>query len=135
MGTATLPKRSAALQRCLNSPYLSIEENKAAGVQQELDAARRFYRQCVSSFRENDEAAGLKQAWAVMFRAARALVYKAGYQVEQLRCLEIVLLEHYPGQISQDDINQLRHAQELAGPPNVAMERAKQFLQKVTELA
>lgn len=129
-----LPVKNAALQRCLNSPYLSVDENKRSQAQSELAAARDFYQQAVSSFKNNDEATGLKRVWSVMFRAARGLVYEAGYEVDQLRCLEIVLLEHYPDQITQDDIHELRRAQELIGPPDAALTRANSFMRKASAL-
>ncbi|MGH2542588.1 MAG: hypothetical protein ACRDIB_07320, partial [Ardenticatenaceae bacterium] len=84
-------------------------------------------------FKEEDEATGLKQAWAAMFRAARALVYNAGYGVDQLRCMEVALEAHYPD-ITGDDILALRRAQELVGPPAAAMERAQQFVAKAEGL-
>ena len=132
---SVLAVKSAALQRCLNSPYLSVDESKRSQVQEEFAAARNYYQQATSSFKQNDEATGLKRVWSVMFRSARALAYKAGYQVEQLHCLEVALLEHYPEQITKDDIAQLRKAQELIGPPDVALKRAKSFMQKASLLA
>ncbi len=132
---SALPVKSAALQRCLNSPYLSVDDNKPSQVQNEFAAARDYYQQAVSSFKGNDEATGLKRVWSVMFRSARALAYKAGYKVEQLHCLEVVLLEHYPNQITQDDIGQLRQAQELLGPPDAALNRAQSFMKKASALA
>lgn len=132
---SALSVKSAALQRCLNSPYLSVDDNKPSQVQNEFAAARDYYQQAVSSFKSNDEATGLKRVWSVMFRCARALAYKAGYKVEQLHCLEVVLLEHYPKQITQDDIGQLRQAQELLGPPDAALNRAQSFMKKASALA
>jgi hypothetical protein len=122
-----------ALERCLKSPYLSVDESKRSRADEEFAAAQKFLQQADASFSENDEATGLKQAWAAMFRAARGLAYRAGYQVEQLRCMEVVLQVHYP-QIIEEDIAQLRRAQELLGPPAAALERARLFMQKAKPL-
>jgi hypothetical protein len=116
-----------ALQRCLNSPYLWVAEGMRNEVASEFAAARQFLELAQRSFGEQDEATGLKQAWAAMFRAARGLVYNAGYGVDQLRCMEVVLEVHYPA-ITGDDIIALRRAQELVGPPDIALERARQFV-------
>lgn len=127
--------KDAALQRCLNSPYLSQDESQRARASEDLAAARTFYDAAVTSFTESDEATGLKQVWGSMFRAARSLARKAGYRVDQLRCLEVVLRVHYPTGITEADIADLRRAQELLGPPDVALRRAKSFLEKVSTLA
>ncbi|MBA3534743.1 MAG: hypothetical protein H0T73_22755 [Ardenticatenales bacterium] len=121
------------LQRYLKSPYLRLDESKRGQADAEFAAAQTFLQQAESSFKENDEATGLKQAWAAMFRAARGLAYRAGYHVEQLRSLEVVLASHYPP-ITQDDITDLRRAQELLGPPAVAVERARVFIHKTKPL-
>lgn len=126
--------KDAALQRCLNSPYLSRDESQRARASEDMAAARKFYQDALTSFNESDEATGLKQAWGSMFRAARALACKAGYRVDQLRCLEVVLRVHYPT-LTEEDIADLRRAQELLGPPDVALRRAKSFLDKVSTLA
>ncbi len=123
-----------ALQRCLNSPYLWQDESRRGQAQGEIAAARALLAQAQGSFDEADEATGLKQAWGAMFRAARALVYRAGYMVEQLRCLEVVLESHYPA-ISGEDILALRRAQELVGPAPEAMARARAFVDKAASLA
>ncbi len=122
-----------ALQRCLNSPYLWKDESRPSQAAGELATARQFLEQAARSFAEADEATGLKEAWAAIFRATRALVYRAGYMAEQLRCMEVVLSAHYPS-VSADDIAAMRRAQELAGPPAAAMERARAFVDKAASL-
>jgi hypothetical protein len=122
-----------ALQRCLNSPYLAVDESMRQRVGEERSRATQFYAEAEASFAEGDEATGLKQAWGAIYHAARALVYKAGYRVEQLRCMEIALQASYPS-ISDDDIRDLRRAQELVGPPPAALARAKQFMDKAAAL-
>lgn len=124
-----------ALARCLRGPYLVIDQSMSSQADAEFSAAKEFLQQAAASFDEQDEASGLKQAWGAMFRAARGLAYKAGYRVEQLRCLEVTLLAHYPDAISEDDIVELRRAQELVGPRDVALERARRFLQKAESLS
>jgi hypothetical protein len=127
--------RSAELQRCLNGPYLFEDDSKKSQVQEELRTAEALYNKAVASFDEGDEASGLKQAWGAMYRAGRALVYKAGYRVEQLYCMQVVLHEYYGDRLSDADIDQLRIAQELIGPPAKALERARDFKNKVSSIA
>lgn len=127
--------RSAELQRCLNSPYLFEDGSKKNLVQEELRVANELYNKAVASFDEGDEATGLKQVWGSMYRAGRALVYKAGYRVEQLYCMQVVLHEHYSDRVSDTDIDQLRIAQELIGPPAKALERARDFKNLVSRIA
>lgn len=125
----------AELKRCLRSPYLAQDAGKKALVPEELAAARDLYQKAEQSFQAADEATGLKQVWGAMFRAARALVYAAGYEVDGLRCLEVVIEAHYVGRgIERADIAELRRAQELAGPGGAALERAQTFMQKVAGL-
>lgn len=127
--------RSAELQRSLNSPYLFEDDSKKSQVQEELRAAEDLYNKAVASFGENDEASGLKQAWGAMYRAARALVFKAGYRAEQLHAMQVVLHEHYSDSFTAEDIDQLRIAQELIGPPAKALERARNFKNQVSRIA
>lgn len=122
------------LQRCLRSPYLALDDSRRSQVQGELAAAQQLFGQAQTSFAENDEATGLKEAWGAVYRAARALVYKAGYRVEQLHCLEVVLRAHYPA-IGDEEIAEMRRAQELVGTRDVALNRARNFLDKVASLA
>lgn len=122
------------LQRCLNGPYLAVDQSKANQVSGEIAASQKFYDQAVVSFQEGDEATGLKQVWGAMYRAARGLVYRAGYRVEQLQCLEVVMLAHYPD-ITDEDIAELRRAQELLGPPDAALARARGFMDKIASLS
>lgn len=129
-----MSRAHTALQRCLNSPYLWTDPSRRGQVQGELEAAQALLVQARQSFDEADEATGLKQSWGAMFRAARALAFHAGYMVEQLRCLEVVLEAHFPA-ISAEDIVALRRAQELAGPPAAALARAEQFVEKAQGLA
>lgn len=126
--------RSAELQRCLNSPYLFEDDSKKSQVQDEMRASQELYDKAVTSFDEGDEATGLKQVWGAMYRAARALAYKAGYRVEQLHCMQVVLREHYSDSLSDADIDQLRIAQELIGPPAKALERARDFRNHVSRI-
>ncbi|MDQ4076697.1 MAG: hypothetical protein M3220_10690 [Chloroflexota bacterium] len=126
-------RAQTALQRCLNSPYLWRDESKRGQVEDELAGARELLKRARTSFNEEDEATGLKQSWGAMFRAAHGLVYNAGYMAEQLRCLEVVLQAHYPD-ITEEDIAGLRRAQELVGPPDVAIERARTFIDKAASL-
>jgi hypothetical protein len=126
--------RSAELQRCLNSPYLFEDDGKKSQVQEEMRVSQELYDKAVASFDEGDEATGLKQAWGAMYRAARALAYKAGYRVEQLHCMQVVLREHYGDTLSDTDIDQLRIAQELIGPPAKALERARDFKNLVSRI-
>jgi hypothetical protein len=123
----------AALGRCLRSPYLAVDESRRGQVQSELDAARQLYEQALASFTEDDEATGLKQVWAAVYRSARALAYKAGYRVDQLECLETVLRVHYPA-IGDEEIAEMRRAQELVGTREVAIARARRFMEKVASL-
>lgn len=127
--------RSADLQRCLNGPYLFEDQSKRSQVSEELNAAKDLYAKASASFNENDEASGLKQTWGAMYRAARALAYKAGYRVEQLYCMQVVLREYYRDTFTDTDLDQLRLAQELMGPPKVALERARTFLEQVQRVA
>lgn len=123
----------ADLERCLRSPYLWKDESKREQVAQQLEGAKELLEQARISFQEEDEATGLKQAWGAMFRAGRALVYAAGYDVDGLRCLEIVLWAHYVGRgLSEEDMVAFRQAQQLVGPPDAAIERARAFVEKVT---
>lgn len=122
-----------ALQRCLNSPYLAVDESMRQQVQEELAHSRKFYEQAQGSFDEEDQATGLKEVWAAMYHAARALVYQAGYRVVQLRCLEVALQASYP-EITNEDILALRRAQALVGPPDEAMARARAFMDKASSL-
>ncbi len=122
----------ADLERCLRSPYLWEDEAKRNDVSRELEGAHELLEQARVSFQEEDEATGLKQAWGAMFRAGRALVYAAGYDVDGLRCLEIVLWAHYVGQgLEEEDMHAFRQAQQLVGPPEAAVERAQSFVEKV----
>lgn len=125
----------AALERCLRSPYLTKDERKRTEAQGELAVARDLYAQAEQSFQAEDEATGLKQAWGAIFRAARGLVYAAGYDVDSLRCLEVVLEAHYVGRgLTMEEINELRKAQELLGPADVALARARAFMDKAATL-
>lgn len=134
MDQVKVTQAKTALQRCLNSPYLFVAETNRQEVRNELAAADDFLQKAETSFGEQDEATGYKQAWAAMFRAGRALVYKAGYGVDQLRCMEVVLQSHYP-EVTDEDILALRRAQELLGPPDAALERARSFIRKMKSLA
>lgn len=125
--------KSAELQRCLNGPYLFEDDSKRGQVNEEMLSAQDFYNKAVASFNEKDEATGLKEVWAAMYRAARALAYKAGYRVEQLHCMQVVLRDHYSNVLSDDDIHQLVLAQELAGPPDAALARARAFMDKAKQ--
>lgn len=127
--------KSADLQRCLNGPYLFEDDSKRGQVQEEVRASQVFYEKAVASFNEKDEATGLKEVWAAMYRAARALAYKAGYRVEQLHCMQVVLREHFSDVIAEEDIHELVLAQELAGPPDAALARARTFMDKVKRVA
>jgi len=69
----------ANLERCLRSPYLRRDELKRQEIGAELAAAQDLYNQAKTSFEAEDTTTGMKQAWGAMFRAARALVYAAGY--------------------------------------------------------
>jgi hypothetical protein len=122
-----------ALQRCLNSPYLYVDETKRLEVHDELALSQKYYGLAEASYAEDDESSALKQVWGAMYHAARALVFMAGYKVDQLRCLEIVLLAHYPA-ITEDDIKELRRGQELVGNRDVALGRARQFMNKTESL-
>jgi hypothetical protein len=122
------------LQRCLRSPYLALDDSRRNRVADELAAAQQLFGQAQTSFAENDEATGLKEVWGAVYRAARALAYKAGYRVEQLHCLEVVLRAHYPT-IGDEEIAEMRRAQELVGTRDVALSRAQQFLNKAMSLA
>lgn|SRR5690554_816370 len=125
----------AELKRCLRSPYLSEDPTKKSEARGELEAAQDLYQKAEQSFQADDEATGLKQAWGAMFRAARALVYSAGYTVDGLRCMEIVLEAHYLGKgLEMEDIGELRRAQELVGPPDAALARARAFMEKAAAL-
>lgn len=100
-----------------------------------MAAARDLFDKAEQSFQADDEATGLKQAWGAMFRAARGLVYAAGYEVDGLRCVEIVLEAHYLDRgLEMEDIADLRRAQELAGPPEAALARARAFMEKAARL-
>ena len=122
-----------ALQRCLNSPYLGEDPARRAAVPQEMERADLFLAQARQSFEAADEAAGLKQVWGAVYHAARALVFQAGYHVEQLHCLEVALLAHYPA-LGEDAIHELRQAQALVGPPAAALARAAQWRSRTGEL-
>jgi hypothetical protein len=125
----------AALKRCLNGPYLSQDPSKPAQAAAELDTARTFYTQAEQSFQAQDEATGLKQAWGAIFRAARALVYAAGYNVDSIRCLEVALEAHYLDRgLTIEDLQAVRKAQELVGPASAALARASSFLDKTAYL-
>ncbi|MDQ7028386.1 MAG: hypothetical protein Q9O62_00720 [Ardenticatenia bacterium] len=125
----------ADLERCLRSPYLRRDETKRNDVDRELEGAHELLALARLSFEEDDEATGLKQAWGAMFRAGRALAYAAGYDVDGLRCLEIVLWAHYVGQgLEEADMTAFRQAQQLVGPPDTAVERAQNFVQKAVTL-
>ncbi|HBY96242.1 MAG: hypothetical protein M5U01_43420 [Ardenticatenaceae bacterium] len=125
----------AELKRCLNSPYLKLDPTRKTQARGELDAARDLFRKAEQSFQADDEATGLKQAWGAMFRAARGLVYAAGYEVDLLRCMEIALEAHYLGKgLEMEDIAELRRAQELVGPPDAALARARAFMDKAARL-
>ena len=87
----------ANLERCLRSPYLRRDERKRQEIGAELAAAQDLYNQAKTSFEAEDTTTGMKQAWGAIFRAARALVYAAGYDFDGLRCMEVVLEAHYLG--------------------------------------
>lgn len=125
----------AELKRCLSSPYLKRDPSKPSQARGELEAAEDLYRKAEQSFQADDEATGLKQAWGAMFRAARGLVYAAGYKVDLLRCMEIVLEAHYLDKgLEMSDIAALRRAQELGGPPDAALARARAFIDTAARL-
>lgn len=121
----------ADLERCLRSPYLSKDESKPSLAGKLLEDARDLLDEARVSFEEDDETTGLKQAWGAMYRAGRALVFAAGYDVDRLDCLEIVLHAHYADSgLTEDDLAEFQKAQELVGTPEEAIGRAEAFLEK-----
>lgn len=123
------------LERCLRSPYLSKDETKPPLASQMVDAGYDLLEQARVSFDEEDEVTGLKQAWGAMYRAGKGLVYAAGYDVDRLDCLELVLRVHYvENGLDDADIEEFRRAQELVGTPEEALTRAERFLEKVSEI-
>lgn len=122
-----------ALQRCLNSPYLRENSAKSGESAVEFEKARGYLENARAAFDDDDEATGYKRIWAAVFHAARALVYRAGYDVDQLKCMEIALRAHYES-IGDEEIRVMRQAQELVGPPEAALERAAAFLGRATAL-
>lgn len=122
-----------ALQRCLNSPYLRENEAKRGESAAEFDKARGYLEQARSVFDGDDEATGYKHVWSAVFHAARALVYHAGYDVDQLKCMEVVLRAKIDG-FTEDEVRVMRQAQELVGPPEEALNRAAAFIDRATAL-
>nr|WP_290665143.1 hypothetical protein [Ardenticatena sp.] len=125
----------ANLERCLRSPYLRRDERKRQEIGAELAAAQDLYNQAKTSFEAEDTTTGMKQAWGAMFRAARALVYAAGYDFDGLRCMEVVLEAHYLGKgLEAADFDAFRAAQKLHGAPEEALARASAFIEKVKQV-
>lgn len=125
----------ADLERCLRSPYLSKDDSKPALAATLLQNARDLLDDARVSFEEEDQATGLKQAWGAMYRAGRGLVFAAGYDVDRIDCLEIVLRAHYVGNgLTENDLEEFQRAQELVGTPEEALERAEGFLDKTDKI-
>lgn len=125
----------ADLERCLRSPYLSKDDSKPPLAEKLLQDARDLLDEARVSFEEEDEATGLKQAWGAMYRAGRGLVFAAGYDVDRLDCLQIVLRAHYVGNgLTEEDLDEFVRAQELVGTPEEAIARAETFLDKTDQI-
>jgi len=128
--------RNAALQDCLEGPYLKADETVTGLVEEELAGADELYQQAKSSWAAEDAPATLKQAYGAMYRAARALSFAKGYRPEGYRCLEIVLKTFWvgDGKLSTNDLQTLRQAQGLQGKPADNLETAAEFVQRVKHI-
>lgn len=127
---------SAALQDCLEGPYLRADDTTTGLVDAELAGAEELYQQAKESWEKEDIASTLKQSYGAMFRAARALVFAKGYRPEGYRCLETVLKAFWlgNGKLSTGDLAALRHQQGLNGTPAENLEQAGDFVQRVNTL-
>lgn len=125
----------ADLERCLRSPYLSKDDSKPPLAAKLLQDARDLLDEARVSFEEEDEATALKQVWGAVYRAGRGLVFAAGYDVDRLDCLQIVLRAHYVGNgLTETDLEEFVRAQELVGTSEEALERAEVFLDKTDRI-
>ncbi len=127
---------TAALQDCLEGPYLRADDTTTGLVDDELAGAEALYQQAKEAWENEDIAGTLKQSYSAMFRGARALAFAKGYRPEGYRCLETVLKAFWLGneKLSVDDLAALSHQQGLNGLPAENLEQAGDFVQRVKSL-
>lgn len=126
------------LQKCLDSPYLFVDEAAPGRVSgllalagERLDAASRLHR----SGQADQTDTGLF-AYEAMFAALRALVYAKGYREAGLRCLLLACEQFYvrPGQLDAEHLRAFERAQSLKMDPAAILEAAIAFDRRAREL-
>ncbi len=126
------------LQKCLDSPYLFVDEDAPNRVGtlltkagDRLDAAAN-----ILSGGQGDPADATFLSYEAMFSCLRALVYSRGYREAGLRCLLLACEQLYvkPGLIDAGHIHAFERVQTLRVPPDDALAVASKFVKRTLEI-
>ncbi|MGE3818199.1 MAG: HEPN domain-containing protein [Isosphaeraceae bacterium] len=126
------------LSKCLDSPYLFIDEDAPQRVGTLLSKAgdRLEAAANILNSGQGDAADATFLSYEAMFSCVRALVYAKGYREAGLRCLLLACETLYvkTGEIDAQHIHDFERAQTLRIPPNEALLAASKFVKRALEL-
>jgi uncharacterized protein (UPF0332 family) len=126
------------LQKCLDSPYLFVDDEAPtrivdllAKAGDRLDAAVNIH-----TTGQGDPADVVFLSYEAMFCCLRALVYAKGYREFGLRCLLLACESLYvrPGQLDAALLRKFELAQRLKLSPAEAVESCSAFVKRTLEL-
>jgi uncharacterized protein (UPF0332 family) len=122
--------RSAELQYCLDSPYLSVDPSVTASAPKDLEKAEKFLKEAPE---KKDALDQLNTAYQAMYCAAQALLHSIGYRVTGFRCVLVALNEFFVGQGKLDrvHVDQLLRGQKVEGTPQENIEAAAALISAV----
>lgn len=125
-------------QKCLESPYLAVDETAAARIGELLTKAGDRLEGAVNLWEsgQKDSADILFLSYEASFCCLRALVYAKGYREAGLRCLLLACDALYvrPGLLDGDHLRQFELAQRLKLPPADAIAFASGFAKRTLQL-
>lgn len=126
------------LQKCLDSPYLFVDEEAPTRVGTLLSKAgdRLEAAATILSGGQGDLADATFLSYEAMFSCVRALVYAKGYREAGLRCLLLACENLYvkTGEVDAQHIHDFERAQSLRLPPEEALAAASKFVKRTLEL-
>ncbi|MFO0892811.1 MAG: HEPN domain-containing protein [Isosphaeraceae bacterium] len=126
------------LQKCLDSPYLFVDEDAPKRVGSlllkagdRLEAAAN-----ILNTGQGDGADATFLSYEAMFNTLRALVYYHGYREAGLRCLLLACESLYvkKGLVDAQHIHDFERVQSLRLPPNESLIAASKFVKRALEL-